>query len=60
LFLDAQIGSNTYLAQTRVDRVSSQRDGGQIRLDDILSATSAKNVSFQVGQFATVSATVTT
>jgi hypothetical protein len=57
LFLDAEIGSNIYIfAQTRVDRgFDPSDDGAQIRLDEyFLRYTPAKNVNFQIGQFATV------
>ena len=57
LFLDAQIGSNIYVfAQTRFDRGFDPSDeGAQIRLDEyFLRYSPAKNVNFQVGQFATV------
>jgi hypothetical protein len=57
LFLDAQIGPNIYVfAQTRVDRgFDPSDDGAQIRLDEyFVRYTPAKNINFQVGQFATV------
>jgi hypothetical protein len=57
LFLDAQIGSKIYVfAQTRVDRgFDPSDDGAQIRLDEyFLRYSPAKNVNFQIGQFATV------
>jgi hypothetical protein len=57
LFLDGQIGSNIYVfAQTRVDRgFDPSDDGAQIRLDEyFLRYSPAKNVNFQIGQFATV------
>src|SRR2546430_2195306 len=57
LFLDAQIGSKIYLfAQTRVDRGFDPTDeGAQIRLDEYFVRYSpAKNINFQIGQFATV------
>jgi hypothetical protein len=57
LFLDAQIGPKVYLfAQTRVDRgFDPSDDGAQIRLDEyFLRYSPAKNVNFQIGQFATV------
>ena len=57
LFLDAEIGANIYIfAQTRVDRgFDPGDDGAQIRLDEyFLRYSPAKNVNFQIGQFATV------
>jgi hypothetical protein len=57
LFLDGQIGSKIYLfAQTRVDRgFDPSDDGAQVRLDEyFLRYSPAKNVNFQIGQFATV------
>ena len=57
LFLDVEVGSNIYLfAQTRVDRgFDPTDDGARVRLDEyFLRYSPAKNVRFQIGQFATV------
>ncbi|HKP04986.1 MAG TPA: hypothetical protein VJU77_16660 [Chthoniobacterales bacterium] len=57
LYLDLEIGSQLYVfAQTRVDRgFDPSDDGAQIRLDEYFVRYSpARNVHFQIGQFATV------
>jgi hypothetical protein len=57
LFLDAEFGSQIYVfAQTRFDRGFDPSDeGAQVRLDEYFVRYSpAKNVNFQIGQFATV------